>query len=787
MAQTEYKKLTITSLPDNTGEYSVSTIRKDLNKFVNDAIKSAIPEGDFYKVGKKQLLPNGQMSVDVYVHERSAPLAEKSARELANEIKFKGSTDPKYAVSYATDVGTGLTRKLRREERDEAKKTESEETRNTKHNLLKIFGILVTLADITRRILSSVLTLAERTTKDMVTASNLGMSYEAVRGYRHTEAVHGLKEGTITGAISDLQMKFGNITSLDEKALEALAVVMGGKIEDMVKMGLGASNPEKVLATILDEFNAKANAGYNSVGQYVGEQQARRELYSYLLKVSPQIADIFATMQEEQHNINSLYRNQADTFENWKNAFPVDRGKPNWSGYGTLSIADQQWKKVEDILSQIKQGILMSLAPDIVAILRRIGNSRIFMTESERRNANVKNREANENQLASINKTLAMYESSYNNMSAGGKAYYDVLVEQKKALEEELDKEEIDDITMLQAEVEARAERKIRKQGKALDYDVAGVVPLSDVTYDEIKEVADVYNLDNAENRKLYENYRKKQAKQSDAYTENFNLNQKKKYEDRFWEEWNSKELSKKFSKDTKMKEYAKRLGRNTRAKQDLQLLYKLSQLYGFDIDLDKEEGYNTEEKLYSALKRLSKEDPRMVSMDTMGKWKVDSQPYVDKNFKPIGNPSDIVIEYGDDYYKWLYEQEKDEMTPHIKAMRAEEEINKMQENNSIQAWDWLHGTEGTKEDWRNKLSGLPAGTYIIRGENVRGEGGYGENVYRMVLDIKDNGRLIESREIYSTEGGHSANGVIGTATVTYKNGNFDLVTTQAPSASEQK
>ena len=74
----------------------------------------------------------------------------------------------------------------------------------------------------------------------------------------------------------------------------------------------------------LNVFNEKANAGYNSVGQYVGEQQARRELYSYLLKISPQIADIFATMQEEQHNVNSIWRGN-NTFAEWRNAFPTER------------------------------------------------------------------------------------------------------------------------------------------------------------------------------------------------------------------------------------------------------------------------------------------------------------------------------------------------------------------------------------------------------------------------------------------------------------------------------
>lgn len=779
-----YKRITLLSKADPaTGQFNISDWEKDIRAIVNNAVKSSLTDDTFFKLVNKRGTASGQMGIDIYVHQNTAPLVEKAINQQVATLTHKGSLDPKYSVLSPVEANRRVTRELRRGE-SESSSTDTESIRSTKHNFLKIIGGLTVIADIARRILSSVIALAERTTKDMITASNLGMSFEAVRGYRHTEAVHGLKEGTVTGAVSDLQMKFGNITSLDEKALEALAVVMGGKIEEMVKMGLGSSNPEAVLGAILDDFNAKANAGYNSVGQYVGEQQARRELYSYLLKVSPQVADIFATMQEEQHNINSLYRNQADTFENWKNAFPVSRGDPKWGSYGVLSIADQQWKQIKDILNQIKEGVLMTLAPDIVAILKRIGNSRIFMSESERREANIKNREANEKELASINKTLALYKDDYDNMGVGGKAYYDVLVEQKQALEKELGKEEIDDITTLPAELEVRAERKVKKQIGTVDYDVAGVIPLSDVTYEEIKDVASVYNLDTAEKRQQYADYRKREAKKADRDVEAYNNKEQEKYRKQFYDEWQT--AGKGFKKDSKMKKYSKAL--NPRAQDDLMLLYKLSKIYNFDIDLDKEEGENTEERLYSALNRLQKADPYMVSMDSMGKWRVSHIPYVNKHFTPLPSLDRMItVEYDDAYYKWLYEQEKDEMTPHIQALRAEEEINKMQEGNPIQAWDWLHSTEGTKEDWRNKLSGIPAGTYIVRGENIQGTNGYGENIYRMVVDIKENGKLIESREVYSSEGGHSASGEIGTATLVYKNGKLDFVTTQATPASKQK
>ena len=169
-----------------------------------------------------------------------------------------------------------------------------------------------------------------------------------------------MKEGIIAEALAGEQQKYGNITSLDEKSLEYIALIMGDKVANMATMGLGASNPEAIVGAIIDRANELANAGYNSIGQYVGEQQARRELYSYLMKYSPQIADIFATMQEEQHNINSIFRNQVDTFEKFKNSMGMPRGVTQ-AGEGVLVTLGQEWNVFKQTLDDIKYALAVSI------------------------------------------------------------------------------------------------------------------------------------------------------------------------------------------------------------------------------------------------------------------------------------------------------------------------------------------------------------------------------------------------------------------------------------------
>ena len=308
----EYVKFTFKSKKDpSTNTFPIADYTKDLRNIVNNAVKSALPSNAFYHVGDKSISKQGKMSVDVYVHKDNATAVDKASRYLVGKMDYVDATGQSIGSKYTVTRARGLTddtaRSLYKIETAPARKKEELEDKKAKdasmrvlHGaMLKVIAVLAGIADITRRILSSVISTATQAVQDNRLAHNLGLSYEQVRNYRYLETAHNLKEGTITGAIADVQNKFGNITSLDEKSLEALAVVMGSQIEDMAKMGIGASNPETIVGAIVDAFNTKANSGYNSVGQYVGEQQARIELYSYLNKISPQIADIFGIVAKK--------------------------------------------------------------------------------------------------------------------------------------------------------------------------------------------------------------------------------------------------------------------------------------------------------------------------------------------------------------------------------------------------------------------------------------------------------------------------------------------------------
>lgn len=407
---TDYRKFTITSIPDPSsgGGFSIPDYERDMKAIVNQAVKSALSEGGYFKTSSRVVdKRTGETRLDVYVHSGDANVVSDSLRTELGKLTYKDNfgrptQDPKYALTSSSPTKREVRALSKEEERGD-----TEITRFNKSAWLKVVGLLTSIAGITRRILSSVIAFSTQTVKDMVTAHNLGMGYESVRNYRHVETAHGMKEGTITEAVAGEQQKYGNITSLDEKSLEYIALIMGNKVADMATMGLGASNPEAIVEAIVDRANELANQGINSVGQYVGEQQARRELYSYLLKYSPQIADIFATMQEEQHNINSLFRNQAETFEEWKNVLSTSRGNHIPAEYNVATTAGQQWNVVKDIYSQIKEGIALNLAPELVALLRRIANIRVGMSDRESKALDEKNKALNQQFIDSAKVQLA--------------------------------------------------------------------------------------------------------------------------------------------------------------------------------------------------------------------------------------------------------------------------------------------------------------------------------------------------------------------------------------------
>lgn len=217
----------------------------------------------------------------------------------------------KQAEKYSDDVQSNQKEKDEERQRgkeDQKKKDEERQKRKEEregkanrrkmlHWLTIVVGFLAGIADITRRILTASLARASEIKKEQVDAKSLGISYTNVREYKAQETAMGMKEGTFASAIASLQSAFGDVTHLDENALGELAKVLKGDVVEAINNGLGRSDPEKLMKTILNTYYERGQSGVNSVGKQVGRYQAERELATALEKAGlNNLADVLRNM-----------------------------------------------------------------------------------------------------------------------------------------------------------------------------------------------------------------------------------------------------------------------------------------------------------------------------------------------------------------------------------------------------------------------------------------------------------------------------------------------------------
>ena len=162
-----------------------------------------------------------------------------------------------------------------------------------------LYAEVLVIGNTLRRILTTIVGMAKETVKvraDSVEAHNMGMSYQAYRANNYLDLAHGLEEGTRNQGIADLQASFGDITNLNMGAIEKLAPVLGSGIVREINNGLGRDNPEQLLNQIMNAFFEQYREGRNHLNQFVGKDQARKELVTAIQQVSPSIAKELAMM-----------------------------------------------------------------------------------------------------------------------------------------------------------------------------------------------------------------------------------------------------------------------------------------------------------------------------------------------------------------------------------------------------------------------------------------------------------------------------------------------------------
>lgn len=361
-----------------------------------------------------QAIPEAMKLSDIERDQRKkeelARLSEEEMERTMQEVEAVKSQ--KLAEDKAKQDAEKLLEKVKKDEERE----EKEKKARTKSNARKVLSVvktvgatLIIIADIVRRILTATLKSASENEKKAMEAHSVGVTATQRRNLDLFDIAHGMEKGTSFGAIQSVQSLFGNITSLDEKALSTLACVMGSEISDLVTSGMGGKNPDQLLDKILDKYFSQYLSGKNSLGQSVGREEARRELITSLQSVSPEIAKVFARMVDDYA---SGYYKPFSNSKGWKDTVLLNRTGLTEADLDFNTELGKQYNEIIAIVNDLKDGFFKRLGNSMNGLIKDIKNIRIGYSGEENIEQDKRNREASLRTKAKLEEQLSIYNAS---------------------------------------------------------------------------------------------------------------------------------------------------------------------------------------------------------------------------------------------------------------------------------------------------------------------------------------------------------------------------------------
>lgn len=332
-----------------------------------------------------------RMKIDFAVSENEWNQALQSAGGDATKATTSLSSkfirrNLKQAEKYSDDVQANQKEKDEARQKSREEKEDKTNRRKMLHWLTVVVGFLAGIADITRRILTASLARASEIKRESVEAKALGISYTNAREYKAQETAMGMKEGTFTSAIASLQSAFGDVTHLDDNALGELAKVLKGDVVEAINNGLGRSDPEKLMKTILNTYYERGQSGINSIGQQVGKYQAERELATALEKAGlNDIANILRNMFYT--NDTGIYKGRISTDDSFADymglitAYTMGFGAVDNKHLSELgAVVDSVKSKFELLKENLEKLVLVSIG----GLIQKIDNWDIGKSAEEK-------------------------------------------------------------------------------------------------------------------------------------------------------------------------------------------------------------------------------------------------------------------------------------------------------------------------------------------------------------------------------------------------------------------
>lgn len=308
-----------------------------------------------------------------------------------------------------SDIERDQRKKDKENKEQDAEKKESAKKATATATTKAILAVIITIADIVRRLLTATLKQATENNKMAVEAHSVGVTSLERRSYDIFDLAHGMEKGSTFGAIQSVQRMFGDVTNLDEKALGTLARVMGSEVSSLVRAGMGGQNPDKLLDKILDKYFKQFLSGKNSLGQSVGMEQARRELITTLQSVSPEIAKLFARMTDDY--TSGYYKPFKDS-AGWRDTTQINRTGLTEAEQKFSEEVGKKYDEIIAIVEDLKTSFFTRLSNSMNGLLTKVKNLRIGQSEDNKIEDDTRNKLRNEESKAIMQNQLKLYNAN---------------------------------------------------------------------------------------------------------------------------------------------------------------------------------------------------------------------------------------------------------------------------------------------------------------------------------------------------------------------------------------
>lgn len=374
-------------------------------------------EGTILKQKEEKALRKRKENLSVEEEVASYFEEEKKAEEKKQALKIKEEEEHrKKELAYEKNWYKAEENKRKEDDKNslleeiDKRKKEEDSARKTSTVVKSIFAAVIILADIARRILTAVLDNAAKIDKETVEANNIGMSYIDRRSSDIFDIAHGMEKGSTFKALQSIQNSFGDVTNLDEKALGTLARVMGNEVAELVNSGMGGEDPERLLERIMNAYYKNWQEGKNSLGQYVGQSEARRELVTSLGKTMPEIAYLLGRMIDDASS--GKYGKEIQDYQSWRNTTQTNRTNLTDAEAKYAAELGTKYNEILAIVEDLKTSFLTQLLLSMDDLLTKIKNIKFGQSADSVKETDTRNRARNLETLEFINKQTAMFNAS---------------------------------------------------------------------------------------------------------------------------------------------------------------------------------------------------------------------------------------------------------------------------------------------------------------------------------------------------------------------------------------